>query len=110
MRILVATNYVPFIHGGGEVHAIGLRDALREAGHEAEIAWLPLQWSSPESILDHMLAFRLLDLTESCGRPIDLLIALKFPAYLVKHPRKVIWLMHEHRTAYSFWELPSSDL
>ena len=31
MRILIATVQVPFIRGGAEIHAEGLRDALRRA-------------------------------------------------------------------------------
>jgi glycosyltransferase involved in cell wall biosynthesis len=51
-----------------------------------------------------MLACRLLDLTESNGAPIDLVLGLKFPAYLVSHPRKVLWLVHQHRAAYELWD------
>ena len=43
---------------------------------------------------------RLLDLSESNGRPIDLLIGTKFPSYFARHPRKVAWLIHQHRAAY----------
>jgi hypothetical protein len=39
-----------------------------------------------------MLACRLFDLSESMGENVDLLIGLKFPAYVVPHPRKVFWL------------------
>ncbi len=41
MRILITTTQVPFIRGGAEVHAEGLRDALRRFGHEAEILAIP---------------------------------------------------------------------
>ena len=44
MRILIATVQVPFIRGGAEIHAEGLRDALRNAGHEAEILAIPFKW------------------------------------------------------------------
>jgi glycosyltransferase involved in cell wall biosynthesis len=33
-------------------------------------------------------------------------IGLKFPAYLVEHERKIVWLMHQHRTAYELWDHP----
>ena len=71
MRILIATTQVPFVRGGAEVHAEGLRDALAAAGHEAEIVAVPFKWYPPERLLDTMLACRLLDLTESCGTPVD---------------------------------------
>ena len=35
-----------------------------------------------------------------------MVIALKFPAYLVPHERKVVWLIHQHRTAYELWDHP----
>ncbi|MGA9997165.1 MAG: glycosyltransferase family 4 protein [Pyrinomonadaceae bacterium] len=110
MRILIATTHVPFIRGGAEAHAEGLRDALRAEGHEAEIVAIPFKWYPPEKILDHMLACRLLDLTEVAGTPVDLLIGLKFPAYLIPHPRKVLWILHQFRTAYDLWDHPLGDL
>lgn len=110
MRILIATAQVPFIRGGAEAHAEGLRDALRAEGHEAEIIQIPFKWYPPEKILDHMLACRLLDLTETAGTPVDLLIGLKFPAYLIAHPNKVLWILHQYRTAYDLWDHPLSDL
>lgn len=110
MRILIATTHVPFIRGGAEAHAEGLRDALRAGGHEAEIIAVPFKWYPPEKILDHMLACRLLDLTEVAGTPVDLLIGLKFPAYLIPHPNKVLWILHQFRTAYELWDHPLGDL
>lgn len=110
MRILIATAQVPFIRGGAEAHAEGLRDALCREGHEAEIVAIPFKWYPPEKILDHMLACRLLDLSEVAGTPIDLLIGLKFPAYLISHHNKVVWVLHQHRTAYELWDHPLGDL
>jgi glycosyltransferase involved in cell wall biosynthesis len=110
MRILIATVQVPFIRGGAEVHAEGLRDALSAAGHEAEILAIPFKWYPPEKILDHMLACRLLDVSEVAGTRVDRLIGLRFPAYLIPHPNKVLWILHQHRTAYELWDHPLSDL
>ncbi len=110
MKILIATTHVPFIRGGAEAHAAELRTALRNAGHEAEIVALPFKWYPPEKILDHMLACRLLDVTEAAGVTVDLLIGLKFPAYLLPHPNKVLWVLHQHRTAYDLWDHPLNDL
>lgn len=111
VRILIATVQIPFIRGGAEIHAEGLRAALAAAGHEAEIVTVPFNWHPPELIVEHMLACRLLNLTVCTGTPIDLLIGLKFPAYLLPHPNKVLWILHQHRQAYELWEHPSlSDL
>jgi glycosyltransferase involved in cell wall biosynthesis len=110
MRVLIATTQVPFIRGGAEAHAEGLREALRREDHEAEIVSVPFKWYPPEKILDHILACRLLDLTEVAGTPVDRLIGLKFPAYLIPHPNKVLWILHQFRTAYDLWDHPLGDL
>jgi glycosyltransferase involved in cell wall biosynthesis len=110
MKIIVATTQVPFVRGGAEILAEGLLDALREAGYETELVTIPFKWYPPERILDIMLASSLIDLSESCGEKIDRLIGLKFPAYLIPHPRKVIWLLHQHRQAYELWGTPLGDL
>ena len=67
MRIVIATVQVPFVRGGAELLAEGLREVLQAQGHEAEIVTIPFKWYPPERILDHMLICRLLDLTESSG-------------------------------------------
>ena len=53
------------------------------------------------------LVWRLLDLDEVQGRPVDLVIATKFPSYVVRHPNKVVWLVHQFRQAY---ELDRTEL
>jgi glycosyltransferase involved in cell wall biosynthesis len=110
MRVVIATAQVPFIHGGAEILAEQLLHALQFEGHEAELVAIPFQWYPPERILDHILACRLLDVTESMGTPVDRLIGLKFPAYFMPHPHKVLWLLHQHRTAYDLWGHPLGDL
>ena len=86
MRVLIATVKVPFVRGGAENLASGLREALAAQGHEVDLIEIPYKWYPPERILDQMLACRLLDLTESEGKPVDRLIGLKFPAYFISHP------------------------
>jgi len=108
VKVLILTSGVPFIRGGAEILAESLRDAVCVAGHQAEIVALPFQSCPPSRISEQMLACRLLDVTETCGVRIDRVIGLKFPAYLVPHPHKVIWLLHQHRTAYEFWDHPAA--
>jgi glycosyltransferase involved in cell wall biosynthesis len=110
MRIVIATTQAPFVYGGAEIHAQELCKALELAGHEAEIVAIPFQTYPPERILDTMLVCRLLDLTSANGRNIDRLIGLKFPAYLIPHPRKVLWILHQHREAYELWGNPYGGL
>jgi glycosyltransferase involved in cell wall biosynthesis len=78
-------------------------------GYQAELVSVPFKWYPKEEILPHAAAWRLLDLSESNGRPIDLVIASKFPTYFVRHPRKVAWLIHQYRAAYELCGTVYSD-
>jgi glycosyltransferase involved in cell wall biosynthesis len=109
LRILVCEAQVPFVHGGAEVHVRELVRELRARGHEAELVSVPFKWYPKEEILAHAAAWRLLDLSESNGQPIDLVIASKFPTYFVRHPRKVAWLIHQYRAAYELCGTEYSD-
>ena len=109
-NVLICTTQVPFTRGGAESHVEGLRRALVEAGYDAEVAALPFKWYPPEEIVRGTLAWRLLDVTESNGRPVDLVVGMKFPAYTVAHPRKVLWVIHQYRSAYNLWGTPFDDL
>lgn len=110
MRIIIATVQIPFVSGGAESHAEGLKAALIAEGHEVSIVTVPYNPAVPEQIPDQMLACRLMDLTEIHGTRVDRLIALKFPAYLIPHPHKVVWVLHQHRAAYDLWDYPFEDL
>ncbi len=101
---------MPFVTGGAEACASGLRQALLEHGHEAEIVSIPFKWYPPDEIVRQMLIWELVDLTEANGKTVDLVIALKFPAYLVRHSNKVVWLIHQHRQAYDLWGTEYGDL
>lgn len=109
-NILIATTQVPFTKGGAELHAEGLRRALTESGYQAEIVALPFKWYPPSEIMRGAMAWRMLDLSAANGQPIDLVVGMKFPAYLVAHPTKVLWILHQHRAAYNLWGTPFDDL
>ena len=106
MKIAICHPQTPFSRGGGEFHTEGLASALRESGHEVDILPIPFKWYPPAELVHQMALWRSLDLSEANGEPIDMVIALKFPAYLVRHPRKVVWLIHQHRAAYELWSHP----
>jgi glycosyltransferase involved in cell wall biosynthesis/SAM-dependent methyltransferase len=110
MRVAILTTQCPFVVGGAELHAQSLQRILCEFGHEAEIVAMPFKWYPATTILDHMVAARLLDVSEFTGVKIDLAIALKFPAYLMRHPNKVFWILHQHRQSYDLWDNGHSDL
>ena len=98
MKVAVLNNCVPFMQGGAEHLAEALTAKLSEYGHQALLIRLPFRWEPPTKILDHMLACRLMRLPN-----VDRAIALKFPAYCVPHPNKVLWLLHQFRQAYDLW-------
>jgi glycosyltransferase involved in cell wall biosynthesis len=110
MRIVIATVQVPFVWGGAEFLAANLKRALEKAGHKAEIVAIPFKWYPSERIPEHILISRLIDLTESNGNKIDLLIGLKFPAYYFRHSHKMLWVLHQHRHAYELREAEYCDL
>ena len=97
MRIAVCLPQVPFAWGGAEILSERLVDELRARDHQAELVTVPFKWYPGERVLTQAFLWRLLDLEESDGRPIDLVIATKFPSYAVRHPRKVVWLLHQFR-------------
>lgn len=99
-RILLANSQVPFARGGAELLVDGLAAALVERGHTVDRVALPFSLSSRAQLVRSALAWRLLDLEAVEGRPVDLVIATRFPSYLVRHPNKVVWLIHQLRQVY----------
>jgi glycosyltransferase involved in cell wall biosynthesis len=108
-RVIVCEVQVPFVHGGAEYHVRALHHQLRCRGYQAEIVSIPFKWTPKREILTHAAAWRLIDLSESNGEPIDLVIGTKFPSYFVRHPNKVAWLIHQYRAAYELCGTEYSD-
>ena len=107
MRIVVCAPQVPFVHGGAEIVAERLVEELRARDHEAERVTVPFKWYPGARVLTQAFLWRLLDLEESDGSPIDLVVATKFPSYCVRHPNKRVWVLHQFRQAY---ELDRTEL
>jgi glycosyltransferase involved in cell wall biosynthesis len=107
--VLVCETQVPLVRGGAELLVQQLVTELRRRGVATDRVSIPFKWYPKDEILPHAAAWRLLDLSESNGRPIDLIIATKFPTYFARHPRKVCWLVHQHRAAYELCGTSYSD-
>ena len=107
MRIAVCRPQVPFARGGAEIFADELVAQLRARGHETDLVTVPFRWYPGERVLTQAFLWRLVDLEEAEGRPIDLVVATKFPSYCIRHARKVVWLLHQFRQAY---ELDRTEL
>jgi glycosyltransferase involved in cell wall biosynthesis len=108
-RVLVCEAQVPFVTGGAEYLVRSLVQQLVEHGYQASLVSLPFKSYPKEEILPHAAAWRLLDLSESNGESVDLLIATKFPTYFARHPNKVSWLIHQYRPAYELCGTVFSD-
>ena len=105
MKVLVVNNMAPFVRGGAEALADNLGENLIAAGHEAEVLRIPFQWEPATRVVSQMLMVRALEL-----RNVDRVIALKFPAYLIRHADKTVWLLHQYRQAYDLHDAGQSNL
>lgn len=105
MKILVVNNMAPFLWGGAEELASHLHRNLLAAGHQSEVLRIPFQWEPATRIPSQMLLVRALELWN-----VDRVIALKFPAYLIRHHHKTLWLLHQFRQAYDLLEVGKSTL
>ncbi|WP_375267705.1 glycosyltransferase family 4 protein [Phenylobacterium sp.] len=103
MKIVLASSFVPFVHGGARFIVEWLEEKLREHGHEVERFYLPVV-DGPEDILSQAALFRMMDLSEAGDR----LIAFRPPAYVLPHPNKVLWFIHHIRMYYDLWGQPHS--
>lgn len=103
MDVLVCTTQVPFMRGGLEMMVENLVEALGAAGHRAEAVAVPAAWDR-DRLLDAPTAWRSIPLDA------DVVIPVNFPAYYARHPRKVLWMAHQHRAAYDGLGQPWSDL
>jgi glycosyltransferase involved in cell wall biosynthesis len=100
MRIAVLRPQVPFARGGAEIFTDELVAELRARDHDADLVSVPFKWYPGARVLIQAFLWRMLDLSEADGRTIDVVVATKFPSYIVRHPEKRVWLVHQFRQAY----------
>jgi glycosyltransferase involved in cell wall biosynthesis len=105
MRVLVASTFVPFIEGGGRMIVRDLVSALEQRGHEVDTIETPFL-STWDTMLEQMLALRMIDVADSA----EILIAIRTPSYVLRHPNKRLWFIHHHRGAYDLWGTPYQDI
>ena len=89
MNVAVLDTQAVFSRGPDERLADRLCEALRDSGHGAELVRIPFDDVAHETIVDQMLAVRLVVLSN-----VDRMIGLRFPAYYARHDDKVVWLGH----------------
>lgn len=101
-RIAVVTSSPPFAEGGHLVIARSLVQALRDAGHEADLVTTPQNRFGRQAAA--YLANWLTDVAvDGLGRRVDQVISFRYPSYAVRHDRHVCWLNHTMREYYDLW-------
>jgi glycosyltransferase involved in cell wall biosynthesis len=96
----------PFVRGGAEELASHLCARLNSTpGVIAEVLRVPFSWEPFERLADEIFLNRTLRLSN-----VDRVIGLKFPAYLIPHRTKVLWLLHQYRQAYELRDRGESNI
>lgn len=108
-RVLVAAVQSPFSGGGAERHVERLTEELQKRGVEADLVTMPLIERDRFDLVRSALGWRSLDVTEFGNRTVDAVIATRFPSYAVRHPNKIVWVIHQYRQAYDQFGTPWSD-
>ncbi len=92
--------------GGAERLWAALARRLRRRGHDVELVTIAVHESSLTDLLDAYQSFLELDVTH-----FDLVITGKYPAWMVRHPHHVVYLLHPLRGLYDTYPttLPSLD-
>lgn len=101
MRIGLISTVVPLVKGGSRFIVEWLQEKLVERGHEVEIVYIPATDELPH-VLPQMAALRLMKLDGYFER----VIAIRPPAHMIQHPRKVVWFIHHQRIFYDLWGTP----
>ena len=90
------------------VIARSLAQALRDAGHTADIVVTPQNRFGRQA--SAYIATWFTDVGSSDGAPIDRVISLRYPSYAVRHAKHVCWLNHTMREYYDLWDRFSATL
>jgi glycosyltransferase involved in cell wall biosynthesis len=107
-RIAVVTSSPPLAEGGHMVIARALTQALRDAGHQADIIVTPQNRFGRQA--SAYLATWLTDVGVTDQGPIDQVISLRFPSYAIRHRNHACWLNHTMREYYDLWDTFSGSL
>jgi glycosyltransferase involved in cell wall biosynthesis len=108
-NILVLGVKIPFNRGGADALTNTLVRELKNRGHDVDTVELPLAYIKSANFLSQAAIWRNLELEHLGGKKVDLVIGTKFPTYYAKHPKKSLWLIHQHRAAYELHGTRYSD-
>jgi glycosyltransferase involved in cell wall biosynthesis len=106
MKVLVVNTMVPFVRGDVEAVADDLIDKLRRVpGVSAELLRIPFSGKPHGRIVEQTMLCRMMELYW-----VDRVIGLRFPAYLIPHDHKTVWLLHTHSEAYELPDEATRDI
>ncbi len=91
MRVLIASPFRPSWESGQTDLGRALELAMKDHGHEVDAIRIPFD-PDPAALWAQLLAFRLTDLSDEA----ELLVATGTPCYLLRHPRKILWLTEHY--------------
>ncbi|MGI6367134.1 MAG: glycosyltransferase family 4 protein [Anaerolineae bacterium] len=103
LSIVLASGRVPFGYGGAEMLRESLQEQLVARGHRVDSIDLPFAWHNPDAVVRSYTLARLMDLTWGEYGKVDLVIPLKFPAHVIEHPNKTVWLIQQFRQVYDLF-------
>lgn len=88
MRVLIVYTMTPFETTPTRLLARELEEQLLQRGYDAEILAIPFKADNFTDLLSQMMMVRAFELTHT-----DRIIALDFPAYLIRHTHKILWIL-----------------
>jgi glycosyltransferase involved in cell wall biosynthesis len=101
VRVALLSTVVPTVRGGGRLIVDWTAEALQERGHEVEVLSVPFD-DDPEHLLEQLVGLRRMPLADAG----EVLVTVRWPAHVARHPRKRAWFIHHHRVFFDLWDSP----
>ena len=98
---IVAPSPIPFGPGGAEALWAGLyRELLTASSHDVELIKVPVSETTLPELMAGYESFTSLELAH-----FDMVITGKYPAWMISHPRHVVYMLHPLRGLYDSYRL-----
>lgn len=101
MRVIIVSSSVPHVDGGSRLIVQWTAEAMRAEGHEVEDYLVPFP-SGPRPTLSALVGMRALPFAGSADR----LVAIRWPAHVIRHENKATWFIHHYRQLFDLWDSP----
>lgn len=98
---IIVPSPVPYTPGGIETLASGLHKAINDyTNHSAELLKFPVREATLWQVLGSYATSYLLPV-----KHFDLVITIKYPSWMVRHPRQLVYMAHRLRGLYDTYHL-----